>query len=327
MRSHCGAARRRAGGLALAELMVALLLGAIVTAVAGAVLLTGSAGYRDHAASARLADSGRHALALIGQAVRQAAYTDWDDGAEAGAAPAGAASEAAAAIAGLDAHSVARGSDGIEAPLADAVNGSDVLALRYAGSGAAAADGSVLNCAGFGVGRAPTEQQRGWSIFYVALGADGEAELRCKYRGASGWGADAIVRGVDAFQVLYGLDTDTPPDGVVNRYLNARALDALDAALVLSGEDAAERARDFNRKTHWKRVAAVRVALLLHGEAHTRNEGTPRSFDLFGADYTAAAGGDAGVRIDERQMPASLKMRARRVFVSSIVLRNPPGGV
>ena len=50
--------------------------------------------------------------------------------------------------------------------------------------------------------------RRGWSIFYVAANGDGEAELRCKYRGASGWGADAIVRGVDSFQVLYGVDTD-----------------------------------------------------------------------------------------------------------------------
>ncbi|WP_257572310.1 PilW family protein, partial [Janthinobacterium sp. UMAB-60] len=250
-------------GVSLVELLVALSLGALLMLAASSVLLAASGSYGDQSASARLDDNGRYALDTIVRAVRQTAYVNWDRS----AAPVAHAAHDSANIAGLDAHSLGKNSEGISGALPGALHGSDVLALRYYGAGKEeGGDGSVLNCAGFGVGAAQTEAQRGWSIFYVAQGADGEGELRCKYRGVNGWGADAVIRGVDGFQVLYGLDTDTPPDGVANRYVNASALDAYDAALVLVGADAAARQRDLHSRTHWKRVAGVRVALLLHGE-------------------------------------------------------------
>lgn len=309
-------------GLGLAEMFVALAVGSLVTLVAGAVLVNASGNYVHHTESARLNDSGRYALAVIGQALRQSAFVNWDDG----AVPPATRPEAAASIAGLDAAGVARSSEGIDDPLPDAVNGSDVLALRYAGSGTPDADGSVLNCAGFGVAAAATEAQRGWSIFYVAAGGDGEAELRCKYKGAHGWGGDAIVRGVDSFQVLYGLDTGTPADGIPDRYLNASGIRALDAVLALDGDSEAARAEDFNRKTWWKRVASVRIALLLHGEAHSRAGAGPAAYDLLGRAYSDAMGGaDRGVRIGERDLPELQRARVRRVFETAVALRNPGG--
>ncbi|CAN7471555.1 PilW family protein [Pseudoduganella sp. LjRoot289] len=318
--------RLRAGGpacgLGLVEMLVAMAVGVLVTLVASALLVNASANYVHHTESARLNDNGRYALAIIGQAVRQAAFINWDG---TGAPPA-TRPEASANIAGLDAASVPRGSDGMEDPLPGSVNGSDVLALRYSGSGAAGADGSVLNCAGFGIAAAATEEQRGWSIFYVAVGGDGEAELRCKYKGERSWGSDAIVRGVDSFQVLYGLDTDTPADGVPNRYLSAGAIAALDADLLLDGATAAAKAQDLNRKTWWKRVTTVKVALLLHGDPHSRMGGEPARYDLHGSAYADAMGnGDAGVRIEESQLSAEQRQRVRRVFETAIALRNPGG--
>lgn len=303
-------------------MLVSMAIGVLVTLVASALLVNASGNYVHHTESARLNDSGRYALAIIAQAVRQAAFVNWDDA----AAPPAARPEASANIGGLDAASVSRGSDGIEDPLPGSVNGSDVLALRFSGSGAGDADGSVLNCAGFGIAAARTEQQRGWSIFYVAAGSDGEAELRCKYKGERSWGSDAIVRGVDSFQVLYGLDTDTPADGIPNRYLNARAIAALDAGLLLDGATAAAKAQDLNRKTWWKRVAIVKVALLLHGDPHSRMAGQPARYDLHGSAYADAMGdGDAGVRIEERLLSTEQRQRVRRVFETSISLRNPGG--
>ncbi|WP_215405437.1 PilW family protein [Janthinobacterium sp. JC611] len=312
-------------GISLLELLVALSLGALLMLAASTMLLAASGSYGDQSASARLDDNGRYALDTIARAVRQTAYVNWDSS----AAPVAHADDDSANIAGLDAHSLGKNSEGISGALPDALHGSDVLALRYYGAGKeAGGDGSVLNCAGFGVGAAQTEAQRGWSIFYVAQGADGEGELRCKYRGANGWGADAVIRGVDAFQVLYGLDTDTPPDGVANRYVNASMLDAYDAALVLAGADAAARQRDFYRRTHWKRVASVRVALLLHGEvgqADKMAELGPARFDLFGQAYAEAHGaGDTGVRIARASLPAATRSRLRQLAQTSIMLRNGP---
>ncbi|WP_377703990.1 PilW family protein [Pseudoduganella sp. UC29_71] len=303
-------------------MFVALLVGMLVTLAASALVVNASANYVHHAESARLNDSGRYALAIITQAVRQAAFVNWD----ASGVPPATVPETSANIGGLDAASVSRTANGIDEPLAGAVNGSDVLALRYAGSGAPDADGSVLNCAGFGVAAAGSEAQRGWSIFYVAVGGDGEPELRCKYKSAHGWGADAVVRGVDSFQVLYGIDTDTPADGIPNRYLNAGAVNTLDGDLVLEGATAAMRAQDLNRKTWWKRVVTVEVGLLLHGEAHSRPDGEPAQYDLLGAAYAAsAAGNDQGVRISERLLPEGQRRRVRRVFETSIALRNAGG--
>ena len=320
------AIRRRRRGMTLVELLVALSLGALLMLAASAVLLAASGSYSDQSASARLDDNGRYALDTIARAVRQSAYVNWDSS----AAPLFHAPHDSANIAGLDAHSLGKNNDGISQALPGGMFGSDVLAVRYDGAGESeGGDGSVLNCAGFGVGAANSEAQRGWSIFYAAQGADGEGELRCKYRGANGWGADAIIRGVDAFQVLYGLDTDTPPDGVANRYVNASALYAYDAALPLAGATAAERQRDFHRRTHWKRIAGVRVALLLHGEADGAgklDDMGPAQFDLFGKAYAEAHGAsDTGVRIVRAALPPSQQGRRRQLLQMSIMLRNGPG--
>ncbi|MBB5369360.1 MULTISPECIES: PilW family protein [unclassified Janthinobacterium] len=313
-------------GMSLVELLVALSLGAMLMLAASAMLLAASSSYADQADYARLSDNGRYALDTIARAVRQTAYVNWD----ASATPLMHAPYDSANIAGLDARSLGKNSAGISLPLTNAVNGSDVLALRYDGAGKdVGGDGSVLNCAGFGLGAAHTQAQRGWSIFYVARDDAGEAELRCKYRSASGgWGADAIIRGVDSFQVLYGLDTDNPPDGVPNQYVSASELAARDAALVLVGMDEAALQRDLNQRTHWKRVASVRVALLLHGEAaqRTKAQPGPAQFDLFGAAYADAYGAsDTGVRIVRATLPLIQQGRSYHLVQLTIMLRNMPG--
>jgi type IV pilus assembly protein PilW len=287
---------RRQRGATLAELLVALAVGMGAMLMAAALLLSANAVYLAQTDAVALDEGGRYALDSIARAVRQAAFVNWE---RAGAAAAQSAGPAR--VSGLDARSLPRSSDGIDGALADTVNGSDVLAVRFAGSGAAAGgDGSAVNCAGFGVG----QDDDGWSIFYVGRDARGEAELRCKYRGAHSWGADAIVAGVDSFQLLYGVDTDDPPDGVANEYISASALDERGTAL-------------------WKRVASIRVALMLHG-AHAANV-EPRMFHLFGRAYSDAfAGVDRGVRLAEVDLPAALRGRERKLFATTINLHAPP---
>jgi len=289
----------RQAGMTLAELLVALALGLGVL-LAGAVLMIGAnKSYVAHEDAAGIDDGGRFALALIGRAVRQGAFIDWEG--LKGAAP---DKDLPAPLAGLDSRSLLKTGFGIDKPVSAAVNGSDVLAVRYAGAGAAPdGDGSVLDCAGFAI---PASKE-GWSIFYVARNGDGEAELRCKYRGAVNWSADAVVAGVDGFQVLYGLDTDTPPDGIPNRYVNAAALAALDAAL-----PAAQR----NEKTCWKRVASVQVALLLHGERASAAPVQPAGYALFGPAYAKAHTGDEGVQLAQAQLRGRGPATSRRLFTA-----------
>jgi len=305
-------------GLTMVELMVAITVGLLVLLFAGAMLISANRGHAAQEEAARLDDSGRFALEAIARAVRQTAYVNWDR------ADAGIADDPAAParIAGLDNRSLVKTAEVISDPRPDVANGSDVLALRFAGAGAGPdGDGSMTSCAGFGV----SELEDGWSIFYVGRSAVGDAELRCKYRGSSSWGADAIVGGVDSFQVLYGLDTDVPADGIANLFVNASVVAALDEELDLDGADEAERELDLRRKTHWKRVASIKVGLILHGKKRVRINAQPVTFDVFGPAYADALGSaDPGTRISESDMPGSLRERERRLFSSTIMLRNPP---
>ncbi len=312
MRARRGLRIRWQSGLGLVELLVALVLGLLVSLAAATLLLSAQSGYAAQDQLAQTDDAGRFALEAIERAVRQSAWVDLE---REDAPPAPAAT--AARIGGLDDHVLAGGGPGIDNARQGGVNGSDVLALRFDGAGAGAdGDGSVLSCAGFAVGAG----NEGWSIFYVAADAAGVAELRCKYRGQKSWRSDALVGGVDTFQVLYGLDTDQPGDGLPNQYLAAGAINALDAALVLDGATPGERERELRRKTHWKRVASVRVALLLHRASGGAGGREPIVYELFGPGYNGAA--DPGTRIDEARMPPAQRWRERRSFATTIVLRN-----
>jgi type IV pilus assembly protein PilW len=299
---------RRQHGIALAELLVSMGLGLAVLLAAATLMVTANAAYVAQAESASAEEGARYALDMLARAVRQAGYVDWEDPA------AGADDAAPARIAGLDARTLSKASAGIDGALGGGVNGSDVLALRFAGAGEPPdGDASMLSCAGFAVHR----HEEGWSIFYVARSAQGQPELRCKYKGASGWGADAVIAGVDTFQVLYGLDTDAVPDGVPNRYLNASAIDALDAALVLSGSSAHEREDDLHRRTWWKRVASVQLALLLRG-ARTR-DASHGTHALFGPAYAGDA--DPGTLLSDDALSVG-ERREHRLFTTTVALRN-----
>jgi type IV pilus assembly protein PilW len=298
----------RQQGMALAELLVSMGLGLAVLLAAATLMVTANAAYVAQAESASAEEGARYALDMLARAVRQAGYVDWED------PSAGNEDTAPARVAGLDARTLTRSTAGIDGALSGAVNGSDVLALRFAGAGEPPdGDASMLSCAGLSVHR----HEEGWSIFYVARSAEGEAELRCKYKGNTGWGADAVIAGVDTFQVLYGLDTDAVPDGVPNRYVNASAIDALDAALVLSGSSAQDREDDLHRRTWWKRVASVQVALLLRG-ARVRDAIQP-GYALFGPAYAGDA--DPGTVLSDATLSAGGR-REHRLFTATVAVRN-----
>ena len=316
-------ARRCQAGLTIVELMVAITVGLLVVLAATSLLLSTKTSYLIQDEGARLQETGRYAIESITRAVRQAAYENWDTD----AAPVLGTPELSANIAGLDASGLKEKDIGIEAPLTKSINGSDVLAVRFFGSGTGTGgDGTLLNCAGFPVAE-PTDPEldRGWSIFYVAADKSGEPELRCKYFGKTSWNTEAIARGVETFQVLYGIDTDA--DGLPNTFLTATAVDDMDELLALDGPNAAARNIDRNRKTYWKKVVVIKTAILVRGAQGARAGQKPREYDLFGKDYADLNGAvDVGTRIKEESMPAANRNRHRKIFVSTIQLRNRTAG-
>ncbi|MES2537483.1 MAG: PilW family protein [Pseudomonadota bacterium] len=315
MRESASNAQR---GVSMVELMVALTLGLLVGLAATALLIMTKSAYVTQEEGSRLRETGRSAMEAVSRAVRQAAHENWDREASAGVNDA----DLVDSISGLDASSLKEYENGIDYPLARSVNGSDVLAVRFTGSGLGPyGDETMFNCGGFGV----AEVERGWSIFYVAADKSGEPELRCKYRGVSNWNSEAIARGVESFQILYGIDSDT--DGLPNRYVSAKSIEELDKTLVLAGPNAAARSLDKNRKTHWKKIVAVKIALLVRGSQNAKAAASENRFDLFGKYYSDMHGAmDEGVSIDDSKLTAATRNRLRKIFTSTIHLRNQSGG-
>jgi len=259
--------------------MLAASLSACAMLAAISMLQSANAAFVSQQQSALLQENGRYAINIITRALLQLSYLD---------------------------HSLASQPPklhAIEGQDNSGVNGSDVLTLHFAGSGLIV-DGNVINCAGFAI--ANTMPDQGWSIFYVANNGQGEPELRCEYRGSNGWSSQALVAGVESFQVLYGVDTDA--DGIVNQYLNATSVKA---------------------QSLWSQVVALRIALLLRAERDTGgvNLDQPDYFALFGTAYEVKA--DVGTRIARASLPAANRRWPRSVVQSTIYLRNtlPSGGL
>jgi type IV pilus assembly protein PilW len=332
--------RLRQQGLTITELMVSIAISLLVLLAATSLLLSSKYSYASLNQLARLQESGSYAIDIIARMTRQTAYVNWDKS----DAPIGAAPADSAAINGLDNASMGAiadpvaGNGAIATSGGNGVNGSDILVLRFFGAGPGSnGDGSIVDCFGVGV---PTPQSsataaadRGWSIFYVATGSAGDPELRCKYRvvsatGAVTWKSEALVGGVESFQVLYGLDNDN--NSMPNRFLNATALNNADnaAASAAGVQDTAGR----NKITLWKRVAVIKIALLLRGDDAERSDTLTRRYDLFGASYSASttasngSSSDPGVQINDSDLAIGVRNRTRKLFFANLQLRNAPAG-
>jgi type IV pilus assembly protein PilW len=317
----------RQAGLTMIELMIAMALGLLLMLVATSLLLSSKAGYVAEDQIVQIHETGRYATEVLARAIRQTGYEHMDGERVAIMATA----DLTANVAGLDAMTLKKTGAGLtSATSGDAVNGSDVLAVRFFGDDAGDGNnGTILNCAGLAVSAmtatGSAEQDRGWSIFYVAKDSAGEPELRCKYQTKSGWNADAIARGVESFQVLYGVDVHG--GGTPDQFINARDVDALDDRLALNGNNAVERLADLNRKTYWKKVRSIRFSLLVRGSQKARDDALTDEYHLFGPVYSRMqADSDKGVFITEQSLPVATRDYIRKIFTQTIQLRNDAAG-
>ncbi|MFZ6693405.1 PilW family protein [Undibacterium sp. SXout20W] len=317
-------------GIGLIELMISLALGLLVLLIGTALIISTKSSFLTQSDHLDIQESASFALDNVARSLRQAGYVNYDFNNSPQITP----SSASADIVGMDGSAVSPTADDISSPSNSSINSSDLLGIRFFGRGGiGSGDGTITNCAGFSV-PAPSssdtaDEDRGWSIYYVAYNANREPELFCKYQsinsksGAMGWSAQAIVKGVESFQVLYGVDTSNPTNGSANKFLNASAINALDANLELVGITSAELKADLNRKTFWKKVTEVKIAMLISGGEVSRHESATKTYNLFGDEYAAIASSfDRGTTVSEVEISAARRNRLRKIFASTIVLRN-----
>lgn len=294
-------------GVTLIELMIGVVLGLLLVAVAGAAFITQSNTTRATDESSRLQETARVAMNSLERTIRMAGFVSYGEGS---AAPVGFCGATATTT------DSAGGDPPVPGPFIEGRSGSghlensDRLVLRFYGAGADTlpnGDGSVRDCRGVSVPGQPSNNTV--NTFYVDRDPDNEPALFCSVRipGSTGAStAQALIPGVESFQIVFAVT-----NGVTSE----------PRQLLSAGEI-----------TDWRRVVAVKISVMLRGDIGSRStlDVGPTSaqdyYDMFDADYTTQVGSaDAGAKLT----PATLltdaeRRRLRRVFSSTIELRNSP---
>lgn len=311
----------RQAGVTLVELMVALVIGLVVSAAAVAALIVARNGFNTVDSTAQLRENARFTADLVQRLAVQAGFEDVAGGQSSTVPPQGKAPSVQgfddalmpdpADPATLASGSRSAGCGGVTDT--SCMNGSDALVLRFWGTSRnGAADGSMINCAGVAE---PEGTERATSVFHVVRSQAGEPTLVCTYRATDGtWKSEPLVPGVESFQVLYGVDNVVPgtappsgstgTDSVPDRYLRA-------SQLVVAG-NATE------TENNWRRVRSLRVGLVFRGPANDAVDraGTEQTIAVLGSGMSASAD-----TLSQLDVPADGRLRQQMVI--NIHLRNP----
>lgn len=239
-------------GFSLVELMVAMVLGLLITAAVTQLFLTNRQTFNLQQGLASVQEQGRFAVNFLSKEMMTAGY---------GNAP------APFAIASpFPDEDGKKSTDGARF---------DSIMLLLDGS----ADGA-RDCAGGGLNGAS-----GWKYYQVAVEDDGNGVLKCS---DSDGNNNVLIDNVEAFQVLYGVSA-TSTGTRANRYLTASEVTAAD------------------------NIVSVRFAVLIASDGVAVSErNAAQSVPIFGQDYADKIDFTDG--------------RLRRLFVSTVALRNIAGG-
>lgn len=328
----------RSAGFTLIELLVAMGLGLLITLAAASALIVARTGFTTIDAASQLRDNARFATDLIQRLAVQAGFKDVGFVTTPRLNVKGLSQDPPPSVFGFD-NAVAR-TDALDQATpqsAGAVGyGSDVLILRYQPvetfPGSGVVDQSMIDCSG----KSPTvaandRDDTRVSVLYVAVSpSDGEPALMCM-RSDTGLPnfspGQPLVRGVENFQVLYGVDGVKPntaidpndvtskPDSVPERYLRADQL-------TVPGNDAATRA-------NWRRVRSLRIGMILRsdpGAVQQPSTATLYPLGLAKSSSGAAAGSAFSSAADVGTIftPPS-DTRLRQVVNFTVHLRNDQG--
>jgi len=303
-------------GLSLVELLVAVALMLMVTAGTVALYTVNAGSSRTVDASQSLDDTARFVFEVVGQAIRNAGYPgmvpeEMDEGGASLRTVANLFNACTAdsnkipcPILGFDNKKIKSIKDGAMTTSNNGYNNSDVLSIRFNGASSgteqrttAEGNSSLITCTGRPVGSARTDDELGWVTFWVKE-LSGEPELYCHEKDNQN---QPLARGVESFQVMYGLDcqeSGCSKDGMPDRWVNAND--------VGSG--------------NWPFVRAVRIGLILRGPpgssqaTRALQEGEDESIlDL----YPLGKGFNPNVKITPPK-----DGRLRRVYISTFMLRN-----
>lgn len=333
--------RRLESGLTLVELMVALAISMLISLAAISALIVTRQGFTTVDVSSQLRDNARFAADIIERVTIQSGFKD-PSFVTKSPTPQEIANDAngliASNITGFN-NALFKSTDLNSANARSASvagYGSDILIVRYQTAKlnndavSNVADGSMIDCAGNPVTVIPADRNdRLVSVFHVSTGSDGEPSLMCS-RSNTGLPpfdtAQPLIRGVENFQVLYGVDGVTtaantafvgPQDSVPDKYLRADQM-------VVGGVTDSQ--VTYN---NWRRVRSVRIGMIVRGPLNSQQEKVVQTLYPFGAAKSSSSGAEGSALSSTTDIGTVFTSpadgRLRQVVTFTIHLRNDQG--
>ncbi len=326
--------RSAQSGLTLIELMVAMVIGLVIVMAAVAALTVARRGFTTVDAASQLRDNSRFATDILQRLGVQAGYQDVPAATTVRINETGVLTNPPPGVSGLNNYSrtaTAQLPDqGTARTAGDPGYGSDILVLRFQASetfpGSRVSDRTMINCLGGSNATIPADRSRDDRIVNVLHVAEsqGELSLMCTSTSSDNTGdipptgaSQPLVRGVENFQVLYGIDGSTPtatnpePDRA-DRYVRA------DEIIVPGNTLATNNA--------WRRVRSIRIGMVVRGPLGSSQDTSSQTLFPFGPAKlnAAAAKGSAFVSADDpgTSFTTPTDSRLRQVVTFTIHLRN-----
>ena len=308
---------------------MALVISTVIAIAALSALTVSQRGFSTVDAASQLRDNSRFAIDLLQRIGVQSGYRDLNY----------AAAERALNVVGVDANPFPNvfGVDNATPSASDPANtfiprtvgvgfGSDILQMRYQTTetfpGSGVSDRTTIDCAGVTDNTISTERDnRMTNIIHVGL-SQGEPSLMCTTVNAAlviGT-AQPIVRGVENFQVVYGVDGVVPStapvplttDGIADRYLRADQL-------TVPGNPIAT-------NQNWRRVRSIRIGMVMRGSLGTTQGAVAQTYYPLGQGKDSASGtkGSAFALAADvgTEFTPPTDSRLRQVVTFTIHLRN-----
>lgn len=326
----------RQAGLTLIELLVALVISSVIAIAAISALIVSRQGFSTVDAASQLRDNARFATDMLQRFGVQAGFNDFTDATtvwpkDSSGKPIG---NPLANIRGFN-NAKADASDPLNVATARTVEtelgyGSDVLILQYQVAAAnpgvfpPVSDNSMIDC--FGVPQADLATKPGdrrANIIHVGIDKNsGEPSLRCSTDKTRD--SQPLVRGVENFQVLYGVDGVTAAaeatgtkSNLVTNYLRA------DQLTVTGDADGSK------TNANWRRVRSLKIGMVIRGPLGSAQQAISQTYYPLGNAISAADGavGSAMSSGDDKgtaYTPAA-DTRLRQVVNFTIHLRNEQG--
>lgn len=335
------ALRRQAQrGLTMIELLVAMVISLLIVLAAVAALTVTQRGFSTVDSSSQLRDNIRFTTDLIQRLGVQAGFKDISEAAKrAPPSLTGVAANPDPNVMGFNNAVLTVGDPAGTRTARTTTDGSDILILRYQNletfPGSGISDGSMIDCSGNSTVAIPTDRyNRMISIFHVAE-SQGEPSLMCSSTttGVPFPVAQPIVRGVESFQVLYGVQ------GVVAG--TAPPAPAASAPLDVANESAPDRYLRADQLTvagdpvgtnaNWRNVRSLRIGLVLRGPANSSQDRVTQTFHPFGAAKSSSGGATGSamsntVALDPGTIFApTVDGRLRQTATFEVHLRNDQG--